>query len=43
MQLIVTFLALLELVHQGVVKVTQKDINDDIYLHAGDLTKYVRE
>lgn len=43
MQFIVTFLALLELVRQGVVAATQNSIYGDIYLHVGDLSKYVRE
>lgn len=43
MQFIVTFLALLELAHQGVLKVTQNEVYGDIYLHVGDLSKYVRE
>ena len=42
MQYIVTFLALLELVHQGVVSVTQNEAYGEIYLHIGDLTKYVQ-
>jgi len=43
MQFIVSFLALLELAHQGVLKVTQNEAYGEIYLHVGDLSKYVRE
>ena len=43
MQFIVTFLALLELVRQGVALVTQNETYGDIYIHPGDLKKYVRE
>ena len=42
-QLIVTFLALLELIRQGVIKATQNSIYGDIYLHVGDLSNYVQE
>ncbi len=40
---IVTFLALLELVRQGVVVVVQSQEFGEIYLHSGDLSKYERE
>lgn len=40
---IVTFLALLELVRQGVLTVVQSSEYGEIYLHLGDLTKYERD
>lgn len=40
--LIVTFLALLELIRQSVVRISQNDTYEEIYLYAGDLTKYER-
>lgn len=43
MALIVAFLALLELARQGVIRISQGGPYDEIYLYAGDLTKYERE
>ncbi len=40
MAYIVTFLALLELTRQGVVKISQSELYGEIYLHTGDLSKY---
>jgi len=42
-EVVATFLALLELAHKGVLKVTQNEAYGEIYLHVGDLSKYVRE
>lgn len=41
--LIVTFLALLELARQGVLRISQSGAYDEIYLYAGDLDNYERE
>jgi segregation and condensation protein A len=43
MGLIVTFLALLELMRQSVVKIMQNNTYGEIYLYPGDLDKYERE
>ena len=43
MALIVTFLALLELVRQTVIKVSQGNPYSQIYLYPGDLSKYERD
>ena len=43
MQLVVTFLALLELVRQGVVRASQDNQFGEIYLFAGDTKKYDRD
>jgi len=42
MEYIVTFLALLELARQGVIKASQNELYGEIYLHTGDLSKYER-
>lgn len=42
MALIITFLALLELIRQSVIKISQSKAYQEIYLYAGDLTKYER-
>jgi len=43
MGLIVTFLALLELMRQSVVKIMQNNVYGEIYLYPGELDKYERE
>lgn len=42
MEFVVTFLALLELTRQGVMKINQSEQYGEIYLHKGDLSKYER-
>ncbi len=43
MALIVTFLALLELIRQSVAKISQSSAYAEIYLYPGDLSKYDRD
>lgn len=43
MALIVTFLALLELMRQRIVKIAQSNAYEEIYLYPGDLSKYEQQ
>ena len=43
MALIVTFLALLELMRQSIIKISQHNAYAEIYLYPGDLSKYEQQ